>query len=151
MKILCQRVESAALVIVENGAKKNIGEIATGLVVYVGFAVGDLADDFDKYSSKIVNLRIFEDDAGKMNKSVGDNGYGIMLIPNFTLVATTKKGNRPSFDCAMSPQEAKEMFCMFADCLQKKCKNVVLGVFGADMRINQNNLGPINIILDIKQ
>lgn len=149
MVILVQRVEEASLSIVENDQKKFIGDINTGLVVYIGFAKDDTDKDFDKYASKLVNLRIFEDDQGKMNKAVADNDHGIMLIPNFTLSACTKKGNRPSFDNAMRPEQAKEMFEKFLETLKSKNKNVVGGIFGADMRINQSNLGPINIIYNV--
>lgn len=149
MVILVQRVEEASLSIVEEQEKQFIGAINTGLVVYVGFAKGDTDEEFDKYASKIVNLRIFEDDQGKMNKAVADHGYDIMLIPNFTLCARTKKGNRPSFDSAMPPEQATEMFEKFLKILKSKNGKVVGGIFGADMRINQSNLGPINIIYNV--
>lgn len=149
MTILVQRVENASLSIVEDIERKFIGDISTGLVVYIGFAEGDTDQDFDKYATKLVNLRIFEDEQGKMNKAVADCDHGIMLIPNFTLCAKTKKGNRPSFDSAMPPQQANEMFDTFLETLQSKCDKVVGGIFGADMRINQSNQGPINIIYDV--
>ena len=147
MIILSQRVEGASLKIYENESLEFIGDMKDGLVVYVGFEQGDSCDDFDKYTSKIVNLRCFGDAEGKMNKSIIDNGYSIMIIPNFTLAGSCKKGNRPSFNNALAPEQAKVMFLDFVNQLSLKCKHTVSGIFGADMRIEQHNLGPVNLLI----
>lgn len=148
MVILAQRVENAELSIIEQNRKKFIGDIGKGLVVYIGFSRKDTEANFEKYAEKIVNLRIFSDKQGKMNQSVADKNLGIMIIPNFTLSACTKKGNRPSFDNAMRPEPARALFNKFVEVLKTKNSKVVSGIFGADMRIGQMNHGPINIILN---
>lgn len=147
MIILAQRTEGATLDIVEGGVRKHIGRIAAGLVVYVGFEKIDADIEYGKYAEKMLNLRIFEDDAGKMNRSLRDITAGIMIIPNFTLAADASKGNRPSFDDAMPPGDARLCFESFCSAVNTAHSTVVCGVFGADMRIAQHNNGPINIIL----
>jgi D-tyrosyl-tRNA(Tyr) deacylase len=145
--ILTQRTEGASLDIVANGVRQHVGSIAHGLVVYVGFEKTDCEIDYTKYAEKMLNLRIFEDDAGKMNRSVRDINAGIMVIPNFTLAGNAEKGNRPSFDGAMVPAEAKTCFDRYCAAVQSAHHTVICGLFGADMRIAQKNDGPINIIL----
>lgn len=147
MILLAQRTEGASLDVAENGIRRHIGSIPHGLVVYVGFEKTDSEIDYVKYAEKMLNLRVFEDDAGKMNRSVRDINAGIMVIPNFTLAGSAEKGNRPSFDGAMVPADAKICFDRFCAAVQSAHGTVICGVFGADMRIAQQNDGPINIIL----
>ena len=147
MILLAQRTEGASLDIVVNDTRQHVGAIAHGLVVYVGFEKSDADIDYAKYAEKMLNLRIFEDDAGKMNRSVRDISAGIMVIPNFTLAGNAEKGNRPSFDGAMLPADARLCFDRYCAAVQSAHPTVICGVFGADMRIAQKNDGPINIIL----
>lgn len=148
MVLLIQRTEGALLCVVDdNGQRSDVGQIHGGIVVYIGFAVGDDEGQFDKWTDKLINIRIFEDGSGKMNRSVRDTAQGIMVIPNFTLAGNMKKGNRPSFDSAMAPSEAHDLFIKFVKMLRHKYPEVVSGIFGADMRIEQKNSGPVNIIL----
>jgi D-tyrosyl-tRNA(Tyr) deacylase len=149
MILLAQRTEGATLDIVADGVRTHVGRIAAGLVVYVGFEKIDADIDYAKYAEKMLNLRIFEDDAGKMNRSLRDISAGIMIIPNFTLAADASKGNRPSFDDAMPPIEARLCFESFYNAVNTAHSMVVCGIFGADMRITQHNNGPINMILRV--
>jgi D-tyrosyl-tRNA(Tyr) deacylase len=125
----------------------TVGEIGSGLTVFVGFQPGD-ADSLDeKLVSKLLAMRVFADDAGKMNKSVVDTGGNILLIPNFTLAADTSGGNRPSFTTAMPPDQARPRFERLVGLLTARWSNTRSGRFGADMKIRVLNDGPVNLIL----
>ena len=142
MKLVVQRVTSAS-VEVDN---KIIGEIEEGLMVLVGFGENDTAEEADYLARKLVKLRIFEDENGRMNKSVMDIGAKLLLVPQFTLYAHTKK-NRPSFHKALSPDKASELFDYFT----QKCREFVeveTGEFGAFMKVNLLNNGPVTILLE---
>ena len=142
MKLVVQRVTSAS-VDVEG---EIVGEISDGLMVLVGFGQNDTAREADYLAGKLAMLRIFEDENGRMNKSVRDIGGQILLVPQFTLYAHTKK-NRPSFHKALSPDRATELFDYFTD----KCGEQVpveTGEFGAFMKVKLLNNGPVTILLE---
>ena len=140
MKLVVQRVTSAS-VEVDN---KIIGEIEDGLMVLVGFGENDTVREADYLARKLAKLRIFEDENGRMNKSVMDIGGKLLLVPQFTLYAHTKK-NRPSFHKALAPDEATVLFDYFT----QKCRELVdteTGEFGAFMKVNLLNNGPVTIL-----
>ena len=142
MKLVVQRVTSAS-VDVEG---EIVGEISDGLMVLVGFGQNDTAREADYLAGKLAKLRIFEDENGRMNKSVRDIGGQILLVPQFTLYAHTKK-NRPSFHKALSPDRATELFDYFTG----KCGELVpveTGEFGAFMKVKLLNNGPVTILLE---
>lgn len=122
-------------------------KIDNGLLVFVGVYDNDTEKEADVLASKIANLRIFEDENGKMNLSVKDIGGGVLSVSNFTLCADTKKGNRPSFINAKEPNSAKELYEYFCDKLNQEIP-VKRGVFGADMQIENTCDGPVTIILN---
>ncbi len=146
MKAVIQRVRSATLK-VEN---KLISQIGSGLIVFLGVGIGDCDDDVEKLSSKISKLRIFEDELGKMNLSIKDVGGEILLVSQFTLLADCKHGNRPSFTNAEKPELANNLYVKMCKNLESMQINVKTGVFGADMKIDVLNDGPVTIILDSK-
>jgi len=142
MKLVVQRVSNAS-VEVEN---KIIGSIDKGLMVLVGFGENDSEREADYLSNKLVKLRIFQDGEGRMNKSVKDIGGKILLVPQFTLYAHTKK-NRPSFHRALSPDKATVLFDYFVDKCSREI-DVETGEFGAYMKVNLLNDGPVTILLE---
>lgn len=143
MKAVIQRVNGATLKV--DG--KIISQIGKGLVVFLGVGKGDDESVADYFIKKIPPLRIFEDENGKINKSVCDVNGEILLVSQFTLYADASHGNRPSFIEAESPERANELYLYVAEGL-KKSTTVRLGVFGADMKITQENDGPFTIILE---
>ena len=143
MKAVIQRVKRTKLSV--NG--QLVSEIEGGLAVYFGVAAGDTKDKADYMAKKIANMRILEDDAGKMNLSVSDKGLEILCISQFTLYADTSHGNRPGFTDAEKPDKAEEMYNYFCEKLASYVP-VKRGVFGADMKIEQFNDGPVTIILE---
>ena len=142
MKLVVQRVSNAS-VSVDN---KIIGKINKGLMVLVGFGEGDTTKEADYLAKKLVKLRIFEDENNRMNKSIMDIDGELLLVPQFTLYAHTKK-NRPSFHKALSSDKATDLFDYFTD---KCCEfiSVETGVFGAYMEVNLLNSGPVTILLE---
>ncbi|MBN2120373.1 MAG: D-tyrosyl-tRNA(Tyr) deacylase [Candidatus Omnitrophica bacterium] len=147
MKALIQRVKKVSLSVKEREAR-FIGQVSQGLLVFIGVEESDSLDDLDFLVDKIVNLRIFEDDQGKMNLSIKDKNFEIMCIPNFTLAASVRKGRRPSFDKAAVPQKGREFFDLFCSKIKEAGLSSVEGVFGAEMIIEAVSYGPVNIILD---
>ena len=145
MKFVAQRVNGATLSV--NG--QLVSEIGHGLVVYFGVKVGDNEKQADKCAEKIANLRIFEDEAGKMNLSVKDVSGEVLFVSQFTLYGDCRKGNRPSFTEAERPERANPLYEYAAEKLREQGVSVKLGVFGADMRICQENQGPVTIIYEI--
>lgn len=125
-----------------------VGSIEKGIAALVGMNTGDDAKTFEWMFNKIKNIRIFEDNEGKMNLSVSDLGYGILLIPNFTVYADARKGNRPSFSMGAKPDEAREGFNSFVDYARSNYDKVESGIFQADMKVELLNDGPITILLD---
>lgn len=143
MKAVIQRVLSASLKV--DG--ELISEIGRGYVIFLGVGKGDTESDADYYIKKIPPLRIFEDENGKINKSIKEVSGEILLVSQFTLYADASHGNRPSFIEAESPEKAKELYLYVAEGLKKTGIEVKLGVFGADMKIEQVNDGPFTLLL----
>ena len=144
MKAVIQRVLSANLKVDGN----LISEIGKGYVIFLGVGVGDDKQKADYFIKKIPSLRIFEDENEKINRSIIDEGGEILLVSQFTLYANAEHGNRPDFLSAEKPDKAKELYLYVAEGLKKSGINVKLGVFGADMKIEQINDGPFTIILE---
>lgn len=142
MKLVVQRVSNASVEV--EGA--IVGEIQEGLMVLVGFGENDTQKEADYLSKKLVKLRIFQDEKGRMNKSVKDIGGKLLLVPQFTLYAHTKK-NRPSFHKALAPDRATELFDYFASRCSEEIE-VETGEFGAYMRVSLLNNGPVTILLE---
>ena len=148
MRALIQRV-SEARVLVDDSV---VGEIGPGLLVLAGVAATDNDEDRDWCARKIVAMRIFGDDAGVMNRSVADVGGQVLAVSQFTLYASTRKGNRPSWSGAAPPEVAKPMFESFVDALARELgRPVATGVFGADMKVALVNDGPVTVWLDTRQ
>lgn len=143
MKVLVQRSKQSS-VKVDN---KLVNSIEHGLVLLVGFTEGDTIKDIEKLAKKVVNLRIFDDEAGVMNKSILDVGGEILSISQFTLYANTAKGNRPSYIEALNGEEASKLYERFNEELNKYIMTKP-GMFGADMEISITNDGPITIMLE---
>lgn len=145
MKVVIQRVSNASVSI----QNEVYGKIANGLLLLVGFADTDTKQTFEWMIKKILNLRIFSDEAGKMNLSLIDKGGEILVVSNFTLYADAKKGNRPSYIDAANPESAKLLYDDFLTLLKESTDlNVQSGEFGADMQIDLINYGPVTIILE---
>ncbi|MBL8910102.1 MAG: D-tyrosyl-tRNA(Tyr) deacylase [Archangium sp.] len=146
MRAVLQRVKEASVTV--DG--KITGKIGPGLLVLLGVGKGDTEADLDFMVDKIPALRIFEDDAGKMNKSLIDTSKALLAVSQFTLYADTSRGRRPSFIDAMPPEEAKAMYSRFCE----RCRSIGLtveeGVFAADMKVALINDGPVTITLDSK-
>jgi len=147
MRAVIQRVSESRVVI--GGAVKGV--IQTGLLVLLAIEETDTADDIDWLSGKIVRLRIFNDDDGVMNRSVQEINGGILLVSQFTLFASTKKGNRPSYSRSARPEIAVPLYEKFISRLaQDFGKPIQTGEFGADMHVTLTNDGPVTIIIDSK-
>jgi D-tyrosyl-tRNA(Tyr) deacylase len=144
MRVILQRV-SAARVEVKGSVA---GEVSHGLVVLIGIRKGDTNADADYLADKVSSLRLFADDAGKMNLSLLDVGGSALLISQFTLYADTTKGRRPSFDEAATPAEAEPIYDYFVQRVKRNGIQVATGVFRAEMRVSLVNEGPVTFILD---
>ena len=147
MKIVIQRVSKAAVSV----SNKIEGQISKGFVILVGITEEDTIEDINWLVKKVLNLRIFEDENQKMNKSLLDVDGELLLISQFTLYASTKKGNRPSFIKAAKPETAiplyQQLIVNFEAALGKKIQT---GIFGADMQVSLINNGPVTLIIDSK-
>ena len=147
MKVVIQRVSKANVKVEE----KITGEIGEGLLVLVGIEDADTEEDIQWLSNKIINLRIFNDENGVMNRSVLEMDGDILLVSQFTLHASTKKGNRPSYIKASKPDFAVPMYeKMIAQLESDLGKRIQTGIFGADMKVELLNDGPVTIIIDTK-
>lgn len=148
MRILIQRVKSASVSIDGH----TFSSIGPGLLILAGVEEGDTQEDIDYLAGKVVKLRIFSDENGLMNRSVEDIDGSILVVSQFTLMAQTAKGNRPSFIRAARPETGKDWYEKFCEQVSelhgKKCKK---GVFGADMLVSLENDGPVTIWMDSKQ
>jgi len=144
MKAVVQRVRSARVLVDD----RVVGKIGNGLVLLVGAAREDTDADVKKLAYKCLNLRIFEDQDGKMNLSCLQMKYEVLVVSQFTLVADTRKGHRPSFDSAMPPDQAEILYRNFVQACRAEDLVVTEGVFGARMLVEINNWGPVTIILD---
>lgn len=143
MRIVLQRVQTAAVTV-----KGKTSSIAQGFAALVGFGPEDGEKQADYLAAKMVELRIFEDDAGHMNRSLLNIGGECLIVPNFTLYANCKKGRRPSFVSSMEPVRASVLFDYFVGTVREKGVKVQAGVFGAEMLVDIRNDGPVTIILD---
>jgi D-tyrosyl-tRNA(Tyr) deacylase len=147
MRAVIQRVTHAEVVVDGN----TTGAINHGMLVLLGITHDDHHNDIDYLVKKLINLRIFNDEAGKMNLSVTDTKGSILVVSQFTLFADTAKGNRPSYIDAARPEMAQTLYTQFCDMLRKHFTGEIQqGIFGADMKITLLNDGPVTIILDSK-
>lgn len=148
MKCVIQRV-SRAKVDVDG---KTVGKIGKGFLILLGVVEGDTKEDADKLIKKVPVLRIFEDEAGKMNRSCLDIDGEMLVVSQFTLCADCSHGRRPSFISSAPPKEANELYLYFSEKLREAgVRNVENGIFGADMAVELLNDGPVTIILDSKE
>ena len=148
MRVLLQRVLNASVEV--DG--RSVGQIGHGLLLFVGFETSDNTEDLDRLAGKVLGLRVFADENGAMNRSVQDTRGALLVVSQFTLYASTKKGNRPSFSKAAPPDAAERMFNEFCAQLSMHMdRPVECGVFGAHMTINLVNDGPVTIWIDSKQ
>ncbi len=145
MRAVVQRV-SAAQVTVDGTVRAEIG---AGLCVLLGVAHGDTAADAERLAGKIARLRVFENEAGRFDRSVLDTGGKALVVSQFTLIADTEKGNRPSFAAAAPPEEAEPVYEAFAEALRALGIVARTGVFGARMAVELVNDGPVTIVLDL--
>jgi D-aminoacyl-tRNA deacylase len=127
---------------------KVTAEIGTGLVVLLGIALGDTPGDAARLAAKVARLRIFPDERGKFDRSVVDIGGAALVVSQFTLIADTRKGNRPSFVDAAPPEEAEAIYEQFCEGLGAEGVAVATGIFGAHMAVELVNDGPVTIVLD---
>lgn len=144
MKFVIQRVKNAQ-VDVDN---KIVGKIDNGFLVLIGITHTDTKEIADYLVKKLINLRVFEDDNGKMNLSLNDINGSLLLVSQFTLYADCSGGNRPSFTEAAKPDFANELYEYIIGECKKKVNKVETGIFGADMKVNLLNDGPVTIILE---
>ena len=144
MRVVCQRVSEARVSV--NGS--IVAEIGLGVVVLLGIERGDHEEAVVRLAGKVARLRIFDDDAGKFNRSLLDVGGAALVVSQFTLIADTRKGNRPSFALAASPGEAQPLYERFCAALAEAGARVEQGVFGARMAVGLVNDGPVTIVLD---
>ena len=147
MKALLQRVTRASVTV----ADEEVGRIGQGLVVFLGIASGDTEKDAQYLAQKIVNLRIFADKEGKFNLSALDVKAELLLVSQFTLLADTRKGRRPSFTEAAAPAQAEELFNYFVEQARVTGLKVATGRFQAYMQVEIHNDGPVTIILDSRE
>ncbi len=144
MRAVIQRVSHASVEV--DG--EICGKIGKGYLILLGVADGDSDADLKYIADKTVNLRIFEDENGKMNKSIADIGGEILVVSQFTLYGDCRKGRRPSFDSAMKPEAANKMYEEFVEYIKGNGLRVETGRFGADMKVELLNDGPVTMLLD---
>ncbi len=144
MKIVLQRVIHASVTV--DG--KTTGKIKNGYLILFGVGKDDTESDCKRLADKIINLRIFSDENGKINLSLKDVGGSLLVVPQFTLYADCRKGNRPNFIQAGSPDEANRLFEYFTEYCREKGQHVETGIFGADMKVELLNDGPFTVILE---
>lgn len=144
MKIVLQRVKKATVTVDE----KVVGQIGKGYLILLGIGKEDTKETVDKYLDKIIKMRIFEDENGKTNLSLGDVEGEILLVSQFTLYADCKKGNRPSFIKSADPSYATELYNYALEVIKKQIGKVEAGIFGEDMDVMLINDGPFTIMLD---
>jgi len=146
MRVVVQKVTEASVAVDE----EIIGEIGVGFMLLVGIGKGDTQEDVHYLARKVSNLRVFEDEEGKMNRTLKDVGGAILSISQFTLFADTKKGNRPSFTNAAAPETGEAYYQAFNELLRTEGLTVASGKFGAHMSVRLNNDGPVTILIDSK-
>ena len=143
MIALLQRVSLASI---ETGGE-TIAEIGAGILALIAVQPGDTKADAEHMAGRILHYRIFNDAEGRMNLCLSDINGGLLLVPQFTLAADTRKGTRPGFSSAAEPRQAGEMFAHLADCAERNYPNIARGRFGADMRVRLINEGPATFLL----
>ena len=139
MRAVIQRVSASDV---------TVGTIGKGLNVLIAFGASDQASDIDYIVEKIAGLRIFEDENGKMNRSVKDIGGAVLIISQFTLYGDVRKGKRPSFTSAISYDGGEDLYNSFVENMQNRAIPVQTGIYGADMKVNIQNDGPVTILID---
>ena len=144
MKAVLQRVKKSEVKV--DG--ECVGSCGAGLMILLGVAAGDTEADADALAAKIIKLRIFEDENGKMNKSVTDIGGEALVVSQFTLLANYKSGNRPDYFATEKPERANMLYEYFSSLLRSSLSHVGNGVFGADMEVTIINDGPVTIVMD---
>ena len=144
MRAVVQRVARAAVRV----GGEVVGSVERGLVVLVGVATGDGEEEARWMADKVASLRIFEDDAGKMNRAVADVGGGVLVVSQFTLLGDARKGNRPGFTAAAPPEAANALYERVCGLLRERGLRVATGIFRADMQVEIVNDGPVTILLD---
>jgi len=144
MRAVVQRVKQSSV----KAGNEIVGQIGSGLLVLLGVARGDTASDANYMVNKIINLRIFEDQDGKMNRSLIDTGGELLAVSQFTLLADCRKGRRPSFVDAAEPQQATDLYEKFVDLVREKGVSVQTGRFQAMMEVALINDGPVTIIIE---
>ena len=147
MRAVIQRVSQASVVV----ARETVGAIGQGLMVLLGVAQGDTSKDVVYLADKTAGLRIFEDDDGKMNRSVKDIDGGILVVSQFTLLGDCRKGRRPGFSDAAPPELADTLYEEYVDALRSHGIIIATGVFRADMQVALVNDGPVTIMLDSRK
>ena len=143
MRVVLQRVSHASVRV----AGTTAGQIGAGLLVLVGVAAGDAEEDVRRLAGKVARLRVFEDEAGRFDRSLLDTGGAALVVSQFTLLADTAKGNRPSFSPAAPPELAEPLYASFCAALRELGVPVETGVFGARMEVELVNDGPVTIVL----
>ncbi|MBR2061383.1 MAG: D-tyrosyl-tRNA(Tyr) deacylase [Tidjanibacter sp.] len=148
MRIVIQRVTSASVAI----AGETVGAVGEGMMILVGVENGDTREDADWLVGKTLRLRIFDDEAGVMNRSIEEIGGAALVVSQFTLHASTRKGNRPSYIRAAREEYSRPLYDYFTDSLRNTLgtNRVATGQFGADMQVSLTNNGPVTIIIDSK-
>ena len=144
MTAVIQRIKSASL----TADGTHAADVGSGFLVYIGVAAGDTENDAEVLAAKVFNLRVFEDENGKMNLSLQQSSGEILAVSNFTLLANCRHGNRPDFFGAEKPGEANRLYELFVERLRSLGAKVSTGVFGADMQITSVADGPVNIIIN---
>ncbi len=147
MRAVIQRVLNSSVEIDE----KVAGKSGKGMLILLGVGKEDTAEDINKLVNKLIKLRIFDDEDGKINKSITDINGEILIVSQFTLYWSCKKGTRPSFDNAMPPKEAEEMYEQFVKTMRETGIHCETGEFGADMKVSLVNDGPVTVYLDTKE
>lgn len=144
MKLVIQRVKNASVTV----EKKVVGEIEKGFLVLIGIKIGDTKEQADYLVKKLCNLRVFTDENDKMNLSLKDVGGKLLIVSQFTLYANCNDGNRPSFIEAARPEEAIPLYEYFCEECAKRGFEVQKGIFGADMKVQLLNDGPVTIVIE---
>ena len=147
MRVVIQRVSEASVTV----DQKTVGAIGQGLMVLLGVAQGDTSQEAKSLAEKTAGLRIFEDDAGKMNRSVEEIGGSLLVVSQFTLLGDCRKGRRPGFTDAAPPELADQLYEEYVAALRSRGVNVATGVFRADMQVALVNDGPVTIMLDSRK
>ena len=147
MRVVIQRVSEASVTV----DQKTVGAIGQGLMVLLGVAQGDSSQEAKSLAEKTARLRIFEDDAGKMNRSVEEIGGSLLVVSQFTLLGDCRKGRRPGFTDAAPPELADQLYEEYVATLRSRGVNVATGVFRADMQVALVNDGPVTMLLDSRK